>query len=205
MAVARARLAGVPFSYAERLGYSTVPGNSLRDAGGAPASGSSSTFFLQEFGLSNEDGIALMCISEASLRIPAIDNPGRLYRRGTHSGADRHMSGIVPGMLMEAPHSRPGVSLPLHAGFASGPATPTSHGAHAAGRYAPVGVCSMEGCNRRCGATPGNRQRIQMISTPMSSASQARFAVSAGRCCSLAVARHARSPNPRPRLRVAGR
>ena len=107
LAVARARLAGVPFSYAERLGYSTVPGNSLRDAGGAPASGSSSTFFLQEFGLSNEDGIALMCISEASLRIPAIDNPGRLYRRGTHSGADRHMSGIVPGMLMEAPIAGP--------------------------------------------------------------------------------------------------
>ena len=47
----------MPFSYAERLGYSTVPENSLRDAGGAPASGSCSTFFLEEFGLSNEDGI----------------------------------------------------------------------------------------------------------------------------------------------------
>ena len=107
LAVARAACRRAVFSYAERLGYSTVPGNSLRDAGGAPASGSSSTFFLQEFGLSNEDGVALMGISETSLRIPAIDNPGRRYRRGTHSGADRHMSGIMPGMLMEAPHSRP--------------------------------------------------------------------------------------------------
>ena len=46
---------------------------------------------------------------------------------------------------MEAPHSRPGASLPLCAGFASGPATPTSHGTYTAGRCAPSGVCSMRG------------------------------------------------------------
>ena len=43
----------------------------------------------------------------------------------------------------EAPHSRPGASLPLCAGFASGPATPTSHGTTAAARCARSGVCSM--------------------------------------------------------------
>ena len=45
--------------------------------------------------------------------------------------------------LMEAPHSRPGASLPLCAGSASGPATPTSYGTTAAARAARSGVCSM--------------------------------------------------------------
>ena len=49
------------------------------------------------------------------------------------------------GTRMNAPQSRSGVSLPLHAGSASGPATPTSHGTTAAGRCAPVIVCSMRG------------------------------------------------------------
>ena len=35
---------------------------------------------------------------------------------------------------LKAPQSRPGVSLALHAGFAAGPATPTSHGPTAPGR-----------------------------------------------------------------------
>ena len=53
--------------------------------------------------------------------------------------------------LPEAPHSRPGASpakftsRPLCAGFASGPATPTSHGTTAAARAARSGVCSMRG------------------------------------------------------------
>ena len=58
---------------------------------------------------------------------------------------------VVETRSLEAPQSRPGVSQrtlrvrALHAGFASGPATPTSHGTYTAGRCAPSGVCSMRG------------------------------------------------------------
>ena len=51
------------------------------------------------------------------------------------------------GVEVEAPQSRPGASLPLCAGFASGPATPTSDGTTAAGRSAPFGVCSVRGAH----------------------------------------------------------
>ena len=46
---------------------------------------------------------------------------------------------------MGAPQSRPGTSLTLCAGFASGPATPTCPWNNRHGRKLPFGVCSMQG------------------------------------------------------------
>ena len=51
---------------------------------------------------------------------------------------------------MQAPHSRSGPSLPLGTGSASGPATPTPYGTTAAGRFAPVRVCSIRGLLAAC-------------------------------------------------------
>src|SRR6202790_544591 len=42
--------------------------------------------FLQEFGLSNQEGIALMCIAEALLRIPDDCTAGRLIAEKLNSG-----------------------------------------------------------------------------------------------------------------------
>lgn len=42
--------------------------------------------FLQEFGLANEEGIALMCLAEALLRVPDADTADRLIAEKIHSG-----------------------------------------------------------------------------------------------------------------------
>jgi RHH-type proline utilization regulon transcriptional repressor/proline dehydrogenase/delta 1-pyrroline-5-carboxylate dehydrogenase len=42
--------------------------------------------FLQEFGLSNPEGIALMCLAEALLRVPDDDTADRLIAEKIHSG-----------------------------------------------------------------------------------------------------------------------
>src|SRR5271156_6707342 len=42
--------------------------------------------FLQEFGLSNQEGIALMCIAEALLRIPDDETADRLIAEQLNSG-----------------------------------------------------------------------------------------------------------------------
>ncbi|MFM8844309.1 MAG: bifunctional proline dehydrogenase/L-glutamate gamma-semialdehyde dehydrogenase, partial [Gammaproteobacteria bacterium] len=42
--------------------------------------------FLQEFGLSNQEGIALMCLAEALLRIPDDDTADRLIAEKIASG-----------------------------------------------------------------------------------------------------------------------
>ena len=68
--------------------------------------------------------------------------------RGALAGrADKGLF-ITTGRFTKAPQSRSGASLPLRAGAASGPATPTLHGPTAAGRYAPSGVCSMQEAER---------------------------------------------------------
>ena len=54
-----------------------------------------------------------------------------------------------PCASMQAPQSRPGASLSLRPGAASGPATPTPDGTSPAGRYAPSGPCSVRGVVRR--------------------------------------------------------
>ena len=75
---------------------------------------------------------------------------------GTYAaGRPRSLERAAPfsACSMEAPQSRPGASLPLCAGSASGPATPTSHGTNAAGRCAPSGVCSMRAPQSRDGAS----------------------------------------------------
>ena len=57
--------------------------------------------------------------------------------------AMEQVADLPPLVSLEAPHSRPGASLPLCAGFASGTATPTPQGTLASGRDTPVRVCSM--------------------------------------------------------------
>ena len=69
----RARLEEVPFTYAERQ---RVLGRARRLVEGCRRRADERSLldlFLQEYGLSNEEGIALLCISEALLRIPDDD------------------------------------------------------------------------------------------------------------------------------------
>ena len=69
----RARLADVPFSYAERRRVLDRAREMVAGCRRRADERSILDLFLQEFGLSNEEGIALMCISEALLRIPDDD------------------------------------------------------------------------------------------------------------------------------------
>ena len=69
----RARLADVPFSYAERRRVLDRARELVAGCRRRADERSILDLFLQEFGLSNEEGIALMCISEALLRIPDDD------------------------------------------------------------------------------------------------------------------------------------
>ena len=69
----RARLADVPFSYAERRRVLDRARELVAGCRRRADERSVLDLFLQEFGLSNEEGIALMCISEALLRIPDDD------------------------------------------------------------------------------------------------------------------------------------
>ena len=69
----RARLADVPFSYAERRLVLDRARELVAGCRRRADERSLLDLFLQEFGLSNEEGIALMCISEALLRIPDDD------------------------------------------------------------------------------------------------------------------------------------
>ena len=69
----RARLADVPFSYAERRRILDRARELVAGCRRRADERSILDLFLQEFGLSNEEGIALMCISEALLRIPDDD------------------------------------------------------------------------------------------------------------------------------------
>ena len=69
----RARLADVPFSYAERRRALERARELVAGCRRRAGERSILDLFLQEFGLSNEEGIALMCISEALLRIPDDD------------------------------------------------------------------------------------------------------------------------------------
>ena len=69
-AAVRARLAEIPFGAAER---GRVVADARQLVAGCRRRGAERSvldLFLQEFGLSNEEGVALLCISEALLRIP---------------------------------------------------------------------------------------------------------------------------------------
>ena len=78
------------------------------------------------------------------MRYGSLVHPGDAYSYDIFTqaaravGPERDRQGVD---AMDAPQSRSGVSLPLHAGSASGPATPTLHGPIAAGRCAPSGRC----------------------------------------------------------------
>ena len=69
-AAVRARLAEVPFDQAERKQVLESARALVAGCRKRAAERSILDLFLAEFGLSNEEGIALMCISEALLRIP---------------------------------------------------------------------------------------------------------------------------------------
>ncbi len=69
----RARLAEVPFGYPERQRVLQRARGLVEGCRRRAGERSLLDLFLQEFGLSNEEGIALMCISEALLRIPDDD------------------------------------------------------------------------------------------------------------------------------------
>ena len=66
----RARLEEVPFAYAERQRILKSARQLVEGCRRRVDERSLLDLFLQEYGLSNEEGIALLCISEALLRIP---------------------------------------------------------------------------------------------------------------------------------------
>ena len=66
----RARLEEVPFTYAERQRVLKAARRLVEGCRRRADERSLLDLFLQEYGLSNEEGIALLCISEALLRIP---------------------------------------------------------------------------------------------------------------------------------------
>ena len=69
----RARLEEVPFTYAERQRVLKAARQLVDGCRRRADERSLLDLFLQEYGLSNEEGIALLCISEALLRIPDDD------------------------------------------------------------------------------------------------------------------------------------
>lgn len=69
----RSRLAEAPFTYAERQRVLTRARELVEGCRERADERSLLDLFLQEYGLSNEEGIALLCISEALLRIPDDD------------------------------------------------------------------------------------------------------------------------------------
>ena len=95
--------------------------------------------------------------SEASTRIPKLVDAwggAQTMAMGLRRAFDilgmesevQDRPGAIPlDEFSRAPHSRIGASHSLCADSASGPATPTSHGATAAARCARSGVCSMRG------------------------------------------------------------
>ena len=69
----RTRLEEVPFTYAERKRVLETARRLVEGCRRRADERSLLDLFLQEYGLSNEEGIALLCISEALLRIPDDD------------------------------------------------------------------------------------------------------------------------------------
>ena len=69
----RARLEEIPFTYAERQRILHQARQLVEGCRRRTDERSLLDLFLQEYGLSNEEGIALLCISEALLRIPDDD------------------------------------------------------------------------------------------------------------------------------------
>ncbi|TNE57514.1 MAG: bifunctional proline dehydrogenase/L-glutamate gamma-semialdehyde dehydrogenase PutA [Alphaproteobacteria bacterium] len=58
--------------------------------------------FLQEFGLSNQEGIALMCLAEALLRVPDAETADRLIAEKIKSGNWQSHSGKSDSLLVNA-------------------------------------------------------------------------------------------------------
>lgn len=58
--------------------------------------------FLQEFGLSNQEGIALMCIAEALLRIPDDDTADRLIAEHLSTGNWSSHAGRTESLFVNA-------------------------------------------------------------------------------------------------------
>ena len=98
----RSRLADVPFSYAQRKNVLDRARELV--AGCRRRSGERSILdlFLQEFGLSNEEGIALMCISEALLRIPDDDTAEALIAEKIETANWAHHVGQSDSLFLNA-------------------------------------------------------------------------------------------------------
>ena len=58
--------------------------------------------FLQEFGLSNQEGIALMCLAEALLRVPDSDTADKLIAEKIKSGDWSEHAGKSDSLLVNA-------------------------------------------------------------------------------------------------------
>jgi RHH-type proline utilization regulon transcriptional repressor/proline dehydrogenase/delta 1-pyrroline-5-carboxylate dehydrogenase len=78
--VLKRQLARLEFSHGARVRAQDLASNLVSGARARAADRPLVDSFLQEFGLSNQEGIALMCLAEALLRIPDDDTADRLLR-----------------------------------------------------------------------------------------------------------------------------
>ena len=98
----RSRLAEAPFTYAERQRVLVRARDLVEGCRGRGDERSLLDLFLQEYGLSNEEGIALLCISEALLRIPDDDTAEALIAEkiGTANWAEH--AGLSDSVFLNA-------------------------------------------------------------------------------------------------------
>ncbi len=98
----RARLAEVPFGEAERQRVLSRARELVAGCRRRAEERSVLDLFLSEFGLSNEEGIALMCISEALLRIPDADNAEALIAEQVATGNWKEHLGHSDSLFLNA-------------------------------------------------------------------------------------------------------
>ena len=98
----RARLAEVPFGEAERQRVLSRARDLVAGCRRRAEERSVLDLFLSEFGLSNEEGIALMCISEALLRIPDADNAEALIAEQVATGNWKEHLGHSDSLFLNA-------------------------------------------------------------------------------------------------------
>jgi RHH-type proline utilization regulon transcriptional repressor/proline dehydrogenase/delta 1-pyrroline-5-carboxylate dehydrogenase len=85
-AALEALLAALPFDAAARAGVEAEARDLVRRARALKRGKGVMESFLEEFGLSNAEGLALMCLAEALLRVPDADTADKLIAEKIRSG-----------------------------------------------------------------------------------------------------------------------
>ena len=122
----QAQLAEIPFSYAENRRVLERAISLVEGCRSRADERSVLDVFLGEFGLRNEEGIALMCISEALLRIPDEDTAealiaennrhGELRRRGPRGAGGGTGAGLCRESARAGTRDQLGGGVPVSRG-----------------------------------------------------------------------------------------